>query len=137
MKLRLVILTLLCAAVGAANAAAGQQLQTVARDGVKTTSRSASKSCGFENDYAGVGDLLMVCDGSKGRGQATYDFVVPKNLYGTPTMRVYGDRLCCASSSITTKLVHVTKFRYRIVVSVSKRTRFDVLSVSLSYYVKT
>ena len=33
--------------------------------------------------------------------------------------------------------MRVSKLRYRIVVSVSKQTRFDVLSVSLSYYVKT
>jgi hypothetical protein len=137
MKLRLFILAVLCAAVATATASAGQQLQTVARDGVKTTSRSASKSCRFVNDYAGVGDLLLVCDGSKGRAEAQYEFTLPKNLYGTPTMRVYGDKLCCASSSIKTKLVRVTKLRYRIVVSVTKPTQFDVRSVSLSYYVKT
>jgi hypothetical protein len=135
--LRLFTLTLLCAAVTAATASAGQQLQTVARDGAKTTSRSSSGSCGFQGDYSGTGDLLMRCDGKRGSAVARYDFALPSNAYGTPTMRVYGTKLCCASSSIKTRLVKVSKLRYRIVVTVSKRARFDVLSVSLSYYVKT
>lgn len=135
--LRLFTLTLLCAAVTAATASAGQQLQTVARDGVKTTSRSSSGTCGFQNGYSGAGDLLVRCDGKRGSAQARYDFTLPSTLYGTPTMRVYGSKLCCPSSSIKTRLVRVSKLRYRIVVSVSKQTRFDVLSVSLSYYVKT
>jgi hypothetical protein len=52
-------------------------------------------------------------------------------------MYVYGDKLCCTSSSIQKKLSKVSKLHYRIQVAVSKRTRFDLQSVSLSYYVKT
>jgi len=52
-------------------------------------------------------------------------------------MYVYGDKLCCTSSSIQKNLSKVSKLHYRIRVAVSKRTRFDLESVSLSYYVKT
>ena len=79
----------------------------------------------------------MVCTGSKGNAVALYDFYLPDNLYGTPAMYVYGEKLCCESSSIGKKLVKVSKLHYRIRVAVSKRTRFDLQSVSLSYYVKT
>ena len=79
----------------------------------------------------------MVCTGSKGNAVASYDFYLPDNLYGTPAMYVYGEKLCCATSSIGRKLVKVSKLHYRIRVAVSKRTRFDLQSVSLSYYVKT
>ena len=79
----------------------------------------------------------MVCTGSKGKALALYDFYLPNDLYGTPTMHVYGEKLCCASSSIEKKLVKVSKLHYRIQVAASKRTRFDLQSVSLSYYVKT
>ena len=137
MKLRPFIFALLCAAVAAANASAGLQLQTVARDGVNTTSRSAVTDCGFVNDYNGLDDLLLVCNGPHGSSTARYDFYLPNKLYGTPAMHVYADKLCCSSSSIKRRLVKVTKLHYRIVVSVSKSTRFDVRSVSLSYYVKT
>ena len=136
MKLRLFILTLLCAAFAAANALAAVQLQTVARDGVKTTSRDATKTCGFQSDYEGLNDLLLFCDGSKGNAIARYDFYLPDNLYGTPAMHVYADKLCCGTSSIRKRLVKVTKLHYRIVVAVSKPTELDVQSVSLSYYVK-
>jgi hypothetical protein len=134
MKLRLFILASLAAAVLAANASAGLQLQTISRDGTATTSRSSSGSCGFELES---GDLALVCRGSKGRVTALYDFYLPGNLYGTPTMHVYGEKLCCASSSIRKRLVKVSKLHYRIRVAVSKRTRFDLESVSLSYYVTT
>jgi hypothetical protein len=137
MKLRLFILALLCAAISAANASAGVQLQTVARDGIRTSSRNASGTCAFKNGDHGGDDLLFVCTGSKGRATAQYDFYLSEGLYGTPTMHVYGDRPCCSSSTIRRRLVKVSKLHYRIVVSVSKRTRFDVRSVSLSYYVKT
>jgi hypothetical protein len=59
------------------------------------------------------------------------------NLYGTPTMHVYGEKLCCSSSSVKRGLVKVTKLHYRVRVVVSKQTQFDLQSVSLSYYVKT
>lgn len=134
MKLRLFILASLAAAALAANASAAQQLQTISRDGIATTSRSSSGSCGFESED---GDLVLVCTGSKGNAVALYDFYLPDNLYGTPAMYVYGEKLCCASSSIGKKLVKVSKLHYRIRVAVSKRTRFDLQSVSLSYYVKT
>ena len=135
--MRLFILSLFCAAVAAANAlATTQQLVTVARDGVKTTTRDATKDCGFQNDYEGAADLLLLCDGPHGSATARYDFTLPANLYGTPAMHVYADKLCCANSSIRKRLVKVAKFHYRIVVSVSKPTRLDVQSVSLSYYVK-
>lgn len=137
MKLRLFILTLLCAAVAVANASAAVQLQTVARDGMKTTTRAATKDCGFENDYGEGGDLLLVCDGSHGSATARYDFYLPSDLYGSPAMHVYAEKLCCSSSSIKKRLVKVTKLHYRIVVSVTKPTRLDVESVSLSYYVTT
>jgi hypothetical protein len=134
MKLRLFILASLAAAVLAANASAALQLQTSPLDGVATTSRSSSGSCGFESEGD---DLVLVCTGSKGKATAQYDFYLPNNLYGTPTMYVYGDKLCCTSSSIQKKLSKVSKLHYRIQVAVSKRTRFDLQSVSLSYYVKT
>ena len=134
MKLRLFILASLAAAALAANASAAQQLQTISRDGIATTSRSSSGSCGFESEG---GDLVLVCTGSKGNAVALYDFYLPDNLYGTPAMYVYGEKLCCESSSIGKKLVKVSKLHYRIRVAVSKRTRFDLQSVSLSYYVKT
>ena len=136
MKLRLFILTLFCAGFAAANALAAVQLQTVARDGVKTTSREATMTCGFQNGYEGLSDLLLACDGAKGSAVARYDFYLPANLYGTPAMHVYADRLCCATSSIRKRLVKVTKLHYRIVVGVSRPTQLDIQSVSLSYYVK-
>jgi hypothetical protein len=136
MRLRLFVLTLLCAAVAAPTAPAGLQLQTVARDGAKTTSRGATGDCGFQNNYEKVNDLLLACTGSKGSATVRYDFYLPANLYGTPAMHVYAEKLCCTTSSIRKKLVKVTKRHYRIVVSVSKPTRLDVQSVSLSYYVK-
>jgi len=134
MKLRLFILASLAAAVLTANASAALQLQTISRDGVATTSRSSSGSCGFES---GGDDLVLVCTGSKGNAIALYDFYLPGGLYGTPTMYVYGEKLCCSSSSIRKKLVKVSKLHYRIRVGVSKHTRFELESVSLSYYVKT
>jgi hypothetical protein len=137
MKLRLLILTLLCAAVAASNAQAGLQLQTVARDRLQTTSRVATKDCGFQANYTGVDDLLLECGGPHGSAKAKYDFYLPSTLYGTPAMHVYGDKLCCAHSRIRRRLVKVAKRHYRIVVSVAKRTRFDLRSVSLSYYVTT
>ena len=51
----------------------------------------------------------MRCDGKRGSAQARYDFTLPSTLYGTPTMRVYGSKLCCPSSSIKTRLVRVSK----------------------------
>jgi hypothetical protein len=131
MKLRLFILASLTAAVLTANASAAQ-LQTISRDGTATTSRSSSGSCGFESEGD---DLVLVCTGSKGNAVALYDFYLPSDLYGTPAMHVYGEKLCCASSSIRKRLVKVSKLHYRIRVAVSKRTRFDLQSVSLSYYV--
>jgi hypothetical protein len=136
MKLRLFLLTLLSAAVAVANASAAVQLQTVARNGMKTTSRDATKDCGFVNDYQGVNDLLLECDGSKGSAVAHFDFYLPGNAYGTPTMHVYADKLCCKGSGIKKELVKVAKLHYRIVVTVMKPTRYDLQSVSLSYYVK-
>jgi hypothetical protein len=135
MKLRLLILTLLCAAVVVPSAQAGLQLQ--ARDGLQTTSRVATKDCGFQANYAGLDDLLLECGGSHGSAKAKYDFYLPSTFYGTPDMTVYGDKLCCAHSRIRRRLVKVAKRHYRIVVSVAKRTRFDLRSVSLSYYVTT
>jgi hypothetical protein len=137
MRLRLFILALLSAAIAVANASAAVQLQTVTRDGTKTTSRDATKSCSFQSDYEGVNDLLLECDGSKGSAVARYDFFLPSNAYGTPTMHVYGQKLCCSGSAIKARLVKVEKLHYRIVVSVTKPTRYDVQSVSLSYYVRT
>src|SRR5262245_23837329 len=136
MKLRPFILALLAAAVAVPNAGA-VQLQTVSRDGTKTTSRDASKSCSFQADYQGVGDLLAVCDGAKGSATARYDFYLPGDAYGTPTMHVYADKLCCARSAIKKTLVKVEKLHYRIVITVSKPTSYDIQSVSLSYYVKS
>jgi hypothetical protein len=137
MRLRLFIVLLVGAALMSANAGAALQLHTVVRKGVKTSSRSATGSCGFENNYGGVDDLLLVCTGSVGKAKARYDFYLPKNLYGTPTMHVYGKKLCCSSSYIKKQLVRVGAWHYRIVVSVTHRTRYDLRSVSLSYYVKT
>jgi hypothetical protein len=136
MKLRLFILTLLIAAFTAANASASLQLRTVMRDGVNTTSRTAKKDCRFVDDSR-ADDLLLVCSGSRGSATARYDFFLPNDRYGKPAMHVFGDKLCCPSSSIRRRLVRVSKLHYRIVVSVSKPTRFEVQSVSLSYYVET
>ncbi len=137
MKLRLFIVLLVCTAVFSTNASAGLQLQTVSRKGVKTTSRSATGTCGFRNNYYGQSDLLMFCDGWKGRSKARYDFYLPKKLYGTPTMHVYANKLCCSSTYIKKRLVYVEPRHYRIVVSVTNPARYDLRSVSLSYYVKT
>lgn len=137
MKLRLFIVLLVCAAVFATNASAGLQLQTVGRKGVKTTSRSATGKCGFKNNYYGASDLLLFCEGWKGRSKVRYDFYLPKNLYGTPTMHVYGDKLCCASTYVKKRLVYVEPRHYRIVVSVANPGQYDLRSVSLSYYIKT
>jgi hypothetical protein len=52
-------------------------------------------------------------------------------------MHVYADKLCCAHSVIKKSLVKVKKHHYRIVITVSKATRYDIQSVSLSYYVKS
>jgi hypothetical protein len=134
-KKRLFILALVGALVLATEAAA-LQLQTVSRKGVKTTSRLASFDCGFRGNYFGLDDLLLNCDGPDGFAKARYDFKLPKNLYGTPTMHVYGAKLCCSSSVVKKTLVHVEKHHYRVVIKVSRRARYDVRSVSLSYYVK-
>jgi hypothetical protein len=134
--MRLLLLALVGALVFAADAAA-LQLQTVSRDGVKTTSRLAKFDCRFRGNYLGLDDLLMVCGGPDGFAKARYDFYLPNSLYGTPTMHVYGDRLCCSSSSVKKTLVRITRRHYRIVIKVSRRVRYDVRSVSLSYYVKS
>lgn len=135
MKLRLLILALVGALVLATSASA-LQLQTVSREGVNTTSRFAKFDCGFRNNYRGYDDLLLICGGPGGFSKARYDFSLPKNLYGTPTMHVYADKLCCSSSVVKKTLVHVEGHHYRIVIKVSRRARYDVRSVSVSYYVK-
>jgi hypothetical protein len=134
MRTRLFILTVTAALVCAANAAA-LELETVSRKGVNTSSRLAKFDCGFRGNYKGLDDLLLICDGPDGFAKARYDFYLPKNLYGTPTMHSYGERLCCSSSVIKKTLLHVEGRHYRIVVKVSRRTRYDLRSVSLSYYV--
>jgi hypothetical protein len=134
MKLRLFILALAGALVVATGAAA-QQLQTVSRKGANTTSRLAKFDCGFRGNYSGLDDLLLICDGPAGFAKARYDFYLPKNLYGTPTMHVYADKLCCSSSVVKKTLVHVEERHYRIVIKVNRPARYDVRSVSLSYYV--
>ena len=93
--------------------------------------RPVAEQTGFGED-----DLLLVCYGPKGGTTAQYDFYLPQNLYGKPTMHVYGDKLCCASSVVKKTLVRVKGLHYRIVIKVSRTTRYDVRSVSLSYYVK-
>jgi hypothetical protein len=134
-KLRLFILALVGALVLATGAAA-HQLETISRKGVNTTSRLANFDCGFRGNYVGLDDLLLFCDGPQGFAKARYDFYLPKNLYGTPTMHVYADKLCCSSSVVKKTLAHVEGHHYRIVIKVSRRTRYDVRSVSLSYYVR-
>jgi hypothetical protein len=134
-KKRLFILALVGALVLATSAAA-HQLQTVSRKGVKTTSRMAKFDCGFRGNYFGLDDLLLHCDGPDGFSKAQYDFKLPKSFYGTPTMHVYGEKLCCSSSVVKKTLVHVEGHHYRVVIKVSRRARYDVRSVSLSYYVK-
>jgi hypothetical protein len=135
MRLRLFISASICVLAVVPGASAALQLQTVARDGHKTTSRVATRDCGFQKEYLGIDDLLLWCDGPHGSARARYDFILPKALYGTPAMHVYGEKLCCARSSIKKRLVRVSKLHYRIVVSVAKPSRYDVQSVSLSYYV--
>jgi hypothetical protein len=137
MRLRLFILALVVAALVVATAAAAAlQLQTVPRDGAKSTTREASKDCSFQAGYNGTDDLLFVCDGPHGNAKARYDFYLPDDAYGTPTMHVYANKLCCAHSVVKKSLVKVKKLHYRIVVTVSKQARYDLQSVSLSYYVK-
>ena len=135
MRLRLFILAVVGALLFATEASA-LQLQTVSRKGINTTSRLAKFDCGFRGNYFGLDDLLLVCDGPDGFSKARYDFYLPKNVYGTPTMHVYGDKLCCSSSVVKKTLVHVEGRHYRIVIKVSRRVRYDVRSVSLSYYVR-
>jgi hypothetical protein len=137
LKLRLVLITLLSALVLTAEAPASLSLQTVTRNGNNTSSRLARWDCGFRSNYSGLNDLLLVCDGPDGFAKARYDFYLPRSLYGTPTMHVYADKLCCSSSVVKKTLTHVEGQHYRIVVKVAKRARFDIRSVSLSYYVKT
>jgi hypothetical protein len=135
--MRLFILALVAALILAADASADLKLQTVSRNGINTTSRSALFDCGFRGNYEGLDDLLLLCDGPEGHAKARYDFYLPKGLYGTPTMHVYADKMCCSSSVVKKSLVHVEGRHYRIVVKVAKRVRYDIRSVSLSYYVKT
>jgi len=137
MRLRLFILTLVAAAFAVSTALAATELQTVARDGVKTTSRDATNNCGFQEGSEGQKDLLLVCTGPHGNAKARYDFYLPDDAYGTPTMHVYANKLCCAHSVVKKSLVRVKKLHYRIVVTVSKAARYDIQSVSLSYYVKS
>jgi hypothetical protein len=134
-KMRLFILALVGALVLATEAAA-LQLQTVSRTGVNTTSRLAKADCGSRGDYFGQDDLLLVCDGPHGYATAQYDFYLPQHLYGKPTMHVYADKLCCSSSVVRKTLFRVKGLHYRIVIKVSRSARYDVRSVSLSYYVK-
>jgi hypothetical protein len=134
-RLRLFILALVGALVLATQASA-LQLQTVSRKGTNTTSRLAKFDCGFRGNYFGYDDLLLVCNGPDGFSKARYDFYLPENLYGTPTMHVYADKLCCSSSVVKKTLVHVDGRHYRIVIKVSRSVRYDVRSVSLSYYVR-
>ena len=137
MRLRLFITIVAGAALLVPNADAALQLQTRVRDGIDTTSRFQGGSCGFRNDYFGHDDLLLFCTGSRGKAKARYDFHLPRNRYGTPTMKVYGEKLCCSNSVIKKYLVHVSGRHYRIMVAVNRPTRYDVRSVSLSYYVRT
>jgi hypothetical protein len=134
LKLRPFILALVGALVLATDASA-LQLQTVSRKGANTTSRLAMFDCGFRGNYYGLDDLLLVCDGPDGFSKARYDFYLPRNLYGRPTMHVYGDRVCCSSSIVKKTLVRVDRRHYRIVIKASRRVRYDIRSVSLSYYV--
>jgi hypothetical protein len=136
LKSRLFVLAVLGALVCATEASA-LQLETVSRKAIKTTSRQAIFDCGFRGNYYGLDDLLMVCTGGDGFAKARYDFYLPRRLHGTPTMHVYGERICCSSSRVKKTLVHVEGRHYRIVVKVSGRARFDVRSVSMSYYVRT
>jgi hypothetical protein len=137
MKLRLFIGMVVMAALLAPSASAALQLQTQSRKGMKATSRSANLSCSFGSNYLGLDDLLMRCRNSKGRAEARYDFYLPKNVYGTPAMHVFAQKLCCSGSSVKNTLVRLSTRHYRIVITVRLATRFDVRSVSLSYYVKT
>jgi hypothetical protein len=137
LKLRLALIILLGALVFTAEAPASLTLQTVSRKGNNTSSRLALWDCGFRSNYYGLNDLLLVCDGPDGFAKARYDFYLPNGLYGTPTMHVYAEKLCCSSSIVKKTLTQVEGRHYRIVVKVSKRARFDIRSVSLSYYVKT
>jgi hypothetical protein len=137
LRLRLFILALLGVLVFAADAAATVELRTVSRKAANTTSQKAIFDCRLDGNYAGLDDLLMACSGPDGYAKARYDFYLPKNLYGKPSMHVYGEKLCCSSSVVKRTLVHVKNRHYRIVVKVSRRVRFDLRSVSLSYYVKT
>jgi hypothetical protein len=136
LKLRLVLITLVGALVLTAEAPASLALHTVLRNGEKTNSRLARYDCGFRSNYYDLKDLLLVCDGPDGFAKARYDFSLPKDVYGTPTMHVYADKLCCSSSVVKKTLIHVEGEHYRIVVKVSKRVRFDIRSVSVSFYVK-
>ena len=136
MKLRLVLITLIGALVLTADAPASVTLHTVSRNGEKTSSRVARYDCGFRSNYYGLKDLLLVCDGPDGFAKARYDFILPKGVYGTPTMHVYANKMCCSSSVVKKTLTHVEGLHYRIVVKVAKRVRLDIRSVSLSYYVK-
>jgi hypothetical protein len=135
LRTRPFILALLGALIFAANTTA-HELRTASRDGVNTTSRLAKFDCGFRGNHLDLDDLLLVCDGPEGFAKARYDFYLPKNLYGTPTMHVYGERLCCSSSVVKKTLVHVKGRHYRVVVKAARRVRYDVRSVSLSYYVQ-
>jgi hypothetical protein len=135
MKLRLfIVVVVISAALFSADASAALQLHAQVKNGVSTSSRSVSRSCGFRNDGYG---LRLFCIGRTGKATARYDFYLPKNRYGTPAARVYGTKHCCRSSGINKNLVRITRRHYRIVVSVRRATRFVVRSVTLSYYVKT
>jgi hypothetical protein len=136
MKLRLFIASVIFAAFFSANAGAALQLQTQTKYGVKTSFRSVSGSCGLRNYGHAPNNLLLFCNGWTGKAKAEYDFYLSKHRYGTPAARVYGTKLCCSLSRVKKELVRITSRHYRIIVSVRRPTRFDLRSVTFSYYVK-
>jgi hypothetical protein len=74
-------------------------------------------------------DLVMKCDDSRGKAQATYTFTLPKTA-GSVTWQVNGSH-----SSATVSGKRTSKTQFRVTVTQDDAGRSDIVSVTIEYYV--
>jgi hypothetical protein len=121
-------LVLVIALLGAAPASAGMAKHTgQTRHGVQTSSRTATGSCSASAGL--VMDLVMKCDDSRGKAQATYTFTLPQKT-GSVTWQVNG---ALNGATVSAKRTCTTQFR--VTVTQDDAGRSDILSVTIEYYV--
>jgi len=74
-------------------------------------------------------DLVMKCDDSRGKAQATYTFTLSKAA-GSVTWQVNG-----AHRSATVSAKRTSKTQFRVTVTQDDPGVSDILSVTIEYYV--